>query len=355
MLKVQEFLLNNGLEKLKAEYNITACQHPTLPLVILNYSQLDKTNKFHPIVRECRGLTLELDSWDIVARSFDRFYNWGEYPVEQEKFDWGSAFVQEKIDGSLAIIYNYKGEWTANTRGSFGTGQVNDSQYTWHDLVQQALGYSFDELRGKLSPHLTYICELVSPYNKIVTAYKETALYLLSVFHKEAELGWGSASFNGFKMPDWYHLNDMESVQRWLETKSEIDPTFEGVVAQDIYRRRIKVKSLTYLGLHRIRGNGNEVSPKNVIHAIMQGNGPEMAGYFPEVQPMLDRLAKAHSELCKLYYEWMPVPDQKTFALGVKDHPLCAILFNARKNKVHVAEQWEKSEDILLKFLEREN
>lgn len=352
MLNVQEYLRQNGLERLKAEYNITACQHETEPLVILNYSQLDKTNKFHPIVRECRGLTLELDTWNLVARSFDRFYNYGEYPAEHNVFDWASSSAWEKIDGSLVLLYNYKGRWMANTRGSFGTGKVNDSEYTWQQLILRALQIDdFNQLNNKLNKNWTYICELVSPYNKIVHSYNGINLYHLSTFFGVTEFN--TSGCNEMLYPKCYKFKSIEEVQAWLDEQSKLCPTFEGVVLKDAKGCRLKVKSLAYLGLHRIRGNGNEVSPKNVIHAIMQGNGPEMAGYFPEVQPMLDKLATAQTELFALADKYMGNPVQKDFALGVKHHPLSAILFNARKHKVHVSEEWEKSEDILLKFLEK--
>jgi len=75
MLCVQEFLLTKNLEDLKNELGIEYNQSDDL--VILNYSQIDSPKR-HPIVMECRGLVLEIGTWRIIARSFNRFFNWSE-------------------------------------------------------------------------------------------------------------------------------------------------------------------------------------------------------------------------------------------------------------------------------------
>jgi hypothetical protein len=76
MLYVQQYLIDgNSLSSLNENYGIKTTIRDDL--VILNYSQIDSPKK-HPIVMECRGLVLEIPSYRIVARSFPRFFNWGE-------------------------------------------------------------------------------------------------------------------------------------------------------------------------------------------------------------------------------------------------------------------------------------
>ena len=68
MLEVQKFLSEHQgnstevLEGLKAFVGVDYKLHPTLPLVILDYSQINSP-KLHPIVLECRGLVLEMGTW----------------------------------------------------------------------------------------------------------------------------------------------------------------------------------------------------------------------------------------------------------------------------------------------------
>mgnify|MGYP000921629595 FL=1 len=76
MLEVQKYLKSGKtLEDLKNELAIKTTHHDSLPLVILNYDQIESRPKDHPIVRECRGLTLRSDNFDLVGKSFNRFFN----------------------------------------------------------------------------------------------------------------------------------------------------------------------------------------------------------------------------------------------------------------------------------------
>ena len=118
MLKVQEFLHGGGtLEELKEKLGIKLTYHPTDPLVILNYDQIESP-KMDPIVQECRGLVIELHTWNVIARAFNRFFNAEEALDINKNFDWNRFDAFEKADGSLVLVYWYK-EWRINTRGSF--------------------------------------------------------------------------------------------------------------------------------------------------------------------------------------------------------------------------------------------
>src|SRR4051812_20747999 len=119
MLKVQEFLQTKTHDDLTAELGIRVTKHPTLPLVILNYDQIESP-KTNPIVRECRALTLHGDTHELISKSFSRFFNWGEVVEEMSLFDFSSFTVQEKLDGSLAKLFFFNGRWHGSTRASFG-------------------------------------------------------------------------------------------------------------------------------------------------------------------------------------------------------------------------------------------
>jgi hypothetical protein len=81
-LQVQEYLHSGkSWANLTDELGIKVVFHPSLPLVTVNYDQIESP-KTHPIVRECRGLVLHRQTFDLVARSFPRFFNWGEVADE---------------------------------------------------------------------------------------------------------------------------------------------------------------------------------------------------------------------------------------------------------------------------------
>jgi hypothetical protein len=68
MLNLQKYLrAGKTPEDLKEELGIKFYEHPSLPLVGFKYHQIDspKTNE---IVRECRGIVLEKNTWNLVAK-----------------------------------------------------------------------------------------------------------------------------------------------------------------------------------------------------------------------------------------------------------------------------------------------
>lgn len=98
-MNTQDYLRSGKtFEDLTSELGINVTKHDTLPLVILNYDQIESP-KTHPIVRECRGLVLNSENYSLVARAFSRFYNWGEVAEEMPLFDWKTCIADEKVDG----------------------------------------------------------------------------------------------------------------------------------------------------------------------------------------------------------------------------------------------------------------
>lgn len=79
MLKIQEWLIQNNFnyDLLKSQLNVSANFHPNDDRVILNYCQIESPKK-NLIVQECRGLVLNSKNGEIIAKSFNRFFNLGE-------------------------------------------------------------------------------------------------------------------------------------------------------------------------------------------------------------------------------------------------------------------------------------
>src|SRR4051812_14440572 len=103
-MEVIKYLKQYGLKALEEEFSIKAKIYEE-GLIVLNYDQIYSSTKAHPIVAECRGLILDTD-FNIVSRSFDRFFNLGEQPETQTDIDISKAVCMEKIDGSLIKIYH---------------------------------------------------------------------------------------------------------------------------------------------------------------------------------------------------------------------------------------------------------
>lgn len=365
MLEVQKYLrAGKTIDDLSEEFGIKVCKHNDRPLAILNYDQIESP-KTHPIVRECRGLVLNLDTHDVVARSFNRFFNWGEVQEEMADFDFNDFIVQSKEDGSLVLLYHFDGHWHANTRGSFADANIQFQDFTWQNAFCRALAVkSLDELEG-LVEGITYVCEFCSPWNKVVRTYDKPQMYLLTAFRGLQELGYHEVdelAGDTFIRPARYDFHSIEEIQSFLHEQAESDPTFEGVVMRDSAGRRWKVKSATYLGLHKMRGEGdNMFNPKHLLPFVMTGEENELLLYFPEVSETFYKLKCKVQEMyistLEMWADNWDTRDQKSFALKVKDHPFSGILFSVRKKhgdeqtSKKLKQEWRDSEKVILKRL----
>lgn len=365
MLRIQEYLTSGKtFDDLESELGISASFHPTLPLVILNYSQIESP-KTHPVVRECRALTLHTETKDVIARSFPRFYNWGEVQDEMKLFDFADFVVQSKEDGSLVVIYYYDGHWHANTRGSFGLDNMQFQDFTWREGFCKTLGISnLDELGKWCVPGVTYICEFCSTWNKVVRIYKEPVMYLLTAFEGLYEVSNARADALAqplFRRPERYNFCSIDEIQDFLRKQSEIDPSFEGVVIKDGNGQRWKIKSATYLGLHKIRGEGDNLfNPKHLLPFVMAGEEDELLTYYPEIAETFFRLKsqvqRHYIELLEVWADHKNIPDQKEFAMAINGKtPFTSVLFSARKKhgltqkSVDVRKEWRDAESMILK------
>lgn len=363
MLEVQKYLKSGKtLDDLKNELGINSTVHKELPLVILNYDQIESP-KTHPIVRETRALTLDLN-WDLVSRSFNRFFNWGEVADELKLFNFSKSWASDKEDGSLVKLYNFKGKWQANTRGSFGLDTINGTPYTWQELFLKGLKVnSLDEL--KLDPNLTYVTEFVSPYNKVVRKYSEPMFYLLTTFYGEMEMPVEVTDANvkhGMLRPKRYNFNDVDAVVHHINKVAEYDSTYEGIVLCDDEFRRWKVKSPKYLALHAMWGNGNLFLPQYLLPFILNGEADELLTYYPEVKDVLyrykEQVDKAWDNLLEVWSKYYQIENQKEFALAIVGKtPFTGLLFNLRKKYgkdqtlAHLKEAWKGNADGIEKVL----
>lgn len=340
MLNVQKYLNNGTLDELQAELGIKVAVHPELPLVILNYDQIESP-KNHPIVKETRGLVLNKNNWSLVARSFPRFFNWGEVPEEMPLFDFSDFTVQSKEDGSLAIIYNFDGNWHFNTRGSFALDYMQYHSFSWREGMCKALKINdLSELNNKLNPELTYICEFVSPWNKIVRNYKDPQMFLLTAFCGFNELQpeeVDAVCCDIFVRPQRFDFKSIDEIKCFLNDQQLVDPTFEGVIICDRNFRRWKIKNPGYLSLHKIRGEGDNLyHPRHLLSFILKNEGDELLTYFPEVKDqyylLKEKIEELFNELHDVWLKNKDIESQKDFALSIKDQtPFTSVLFDVRK------------------------
>lgn len=372
MLNVQIYLhsltkINNdpirNLEALKMNLGIEYKIHPNSPLVILDYCQLNSP-KTHPVVKECRGLVLELGTWEVIAKGFDRFFNLGEALELTEKFNWDNFYAKTKEDGSYIMLYHYKDDWYVKTRNSFGDGKLQDTNLTWKQLFLSTLKsskwlYEFDK-------NNVGIFELCSTYNKVVRHYQEPTSFLLGVYnrHKKSIDYWcdeSSLEMFGVYTPETFYLKSMEEVEKFITNKSNEDKTYEGLVLTDSNGLMLKVKSKTYLSLHRMKGNDNVFRVKNLLPFVLTNETDELLAYYPEVETLYREVeAKVNdcfNQLLIVFNDSQGIENQKDFAMLVKNNLFSGILFKLRKKcGVNIPldklkEEWSNHEDMIYNIL----
>lgn len=309
-------------------------------LVSLKYNQI--TSPFSdPLVRQCRGLILDsANNWEIIARPWDKFFNYGE--GHAPKIDWDTAKVQEKLDGSLMILYWYKGDWRVATSGTpDGTGEVGPSLpgYLFRGLFWQ----TWNSLNMK-TPHerwkdWTFMFELLTPYNRIVVQQEKSRIVFLSCRHVNGDEEMvGSDEFPCMTY-NWPVVSefDLGSLDKILSTFSKMDPLKqEGYVVIDSNMNRIKVKHPGYVALHHLKGDG--FSPKRILDCVRSGEVSEIIASFPEWKTdfvtMQHRYMDLVGHLEHEYERLKDIPLQKAFALEAVKSRCPASLFALRSGKV---------------------
>lgn len=305
----------------------------------MNYSQINSP-KTHPLVMECRSLTV-LSDGALVARSFPRFFNYGEALDVTSHFILDGAVAQEKIDGSLIKMFYWRGDWRIQTRESFADSYVNGSEYTWSDLVRLSLP-NFDKIEADLRGY-TLVFELCSPYNVVVHRHQKTEMFLLATFDGQSECDIDV----DIQRPRSFTFGSKNAIDEFL---AQQHPTFEGLVFKDINGMRLKMKTESYVALHRLHNNGNYLLPKNVLPLIWNKEVDEVACYFPKITEVAARINdQVQVKLDELDTIWDAVKDcsKKEIATSGLNFDWISLIFTAKTKGGHPRDY------ITLEFLEK--
>jgi hypothetical protein len=334
MLHVQKFLRDGGtLEELTKRYSISVKRHKSYPnLVLLKYDQIESPFG-EEIVRECRGIILDQDeNWRVVSLAFTKFFNHGEGHAAE--INWHSARVQEKIDGSLCVLYFYDGIWHVATSGTpDASGPVGKTDRTFRDLFWDVFMRSGYYDPAKLRPTKCYSFELTTPENRVVVPHTDSKITLIGVRDVETLREEPVSEYTGqFSVVREFPLQSFEQVE---ETFRQLNPLHqEGYVIVDAMFNRVKVKHPGYVALHHMRDG---FTKRRILEVVRSGETPEFLAHFPEFQAEFDEVKTKYdalvTELESHYAEIKNIPEQKAFALKAKDSRCSGALFAVRAGK----------------------
>jgi RNA ligase len=406
-LKIQE-QLRSGKDTSSFEkepYFLSVKQHSKYPeLFQFTYNTI-YSPRGDELVNQCRGLILNAsDNWNVVAYPFNRFFNDGEFYADI--IDWSTARVQEKVDGTLIIMYFYGNCWQIATRGSpDASGPVGDYPWIengvsveltfkrlfWHSIEYWLKGLSKS---GEFDINYTYMWELTSPYNRIVCDYTEVGPIGKCVdgFGNEFILdsdddlidmtGYASdgsrvtligirdnitgqeIDINSYRDDVHYVVQEfpLSTLEEVIQAASKLNPLKqEGYVVVDKDFHRIKIKSPAYVAIHHLR-DGNP--RKRLMEIIQSGESEEMLAYkildewptekhlYLEMKEKVDKLIFQTQEI---YDTIKNIEIQKDFALAALKFPMSSAMFSLRKGSVTSIRQFimKMQPDKLLDIIDK--
>lgn len=247
-------------------------------LVILNYTQdVQFGRMWTDLTMASRGLVVDMDTGDVVARPFEKFFNLSE----PECIDINTSepyTLWEKMDGSLGILFNYEGEWIWATRGSFTSDQAVEAKRIFEE------SYDYEDLDAEF----THLFEIIYPENRIVVDYQgDSKLVSLGSIHTKTGVEIGPNKM--FPTPKKFDMT--------LEEMMEYDESnFEGFVIKTP-NGRAKYKLEEYVHLHRIVFGLSTIA---VWEALKDGTYHEYITAIPE--EFLPWVYKVSAELSEKFH-----------------------------------------------------
>jgi hypothetical protein len=113
-----------------------------------------------------------------------------------------------------------------------------------------------------------------------------------------------------------------------------LPPLHEGYVVRDAAFNRIKVKNPSYVSIAESVNAGNAPTERHFARLALAGGTAKIKGYFPEFAARIEHYERCADAIAaeaeRLWEENRDAPDQKTFALAVKETLLSSWLFKRR-------------------------
>lgn len=360
ILKLVEFIKSNSdwENKLKEKpYCITIKRKDNF--IMFNYSQID-SDFYNPIVKECRGLILEDNTYKPLCVPFFKFGNYGEGYVDT--IDWNSARVQEKVDGSLIKLWYYNYEWKISTNGTINAHDAELAsdvlEYkTFYDLFKVAAKNSNLNI-SKLDKNCTYMFELISPYNRVVVPYTETEIRHLGCRNNitlkefDCDIGVTKPKTYGFK-----------SLDECIQMASQLPFSEEGYVVVDKNWHRNKIKSPAWVAAHHLKNNG-VVTKARIVAMIRINEQDEFLNYYPEytqsfnsMNDEIEHFVVTMEDEFEYMKNHMDLSNRKEFAEYAKQTMCPPVLFALLDKKCESVTEWlyAQSDEKIVKWIGVDN
>ena len=224
----------------------------------------ERTNK---LLRECRGITFDSETGNVISRKFHKFFNVGERgETFLKNLDFSQPHVvTEKLDGSMLCPVMIKGAIVWCTKmGDTDVAKLSseflETHPEYNDLAQYLLVYDH-----------TPIFEFCSNKQRIVMEHPEDRLVLLAIrdnitgeYDSYERLSY-IAKFYGIECVREFSSINGDALE-YIETLRQRDD-IEGVVVTFNDGHRVKIKTDFYVRLHKVKDAIN--SERKIVDLIL--------------------------------------------------------------------------------------
>ena len=324
------------LEKAPRYINIKQCPYKNTSgnllypeLYMLSYGEESDFND--AVVRCCRGSIVSFEDKTnpvVVCQTFLKFGNYGQDFCPE--IDWSSAKVQDKRDGCLIKLFNYKNNWIWVTNNGWNINLAaeeitmlpskfeepeTNNCVTFMDLINYSINkVSFDYT--KLEKAYTYMFELCSPKLRILVDNPKTELVYLGSRNNTTTLElnleeayMANPELQKLKTVEYFDLHSIADTLALCDSYN--DDTKEGVVICDKYFNRVKIKCKHYVELKYIR-NSTATKENKIFDMVIMDTADDLFSVFPELIPTIDSIKQDYNDYLK-YLRWHIENAKKNF------------------------------------------
>lgn len=238
-------------------------KHSEKDLYLIKYMHLgvDWDNKW---TREARAIVLDANS-NVIARPYEKFFNYKELEnrdnlsketIQLSEWPDEDYLVTEKLDGSLAVVFQYDNELMYASSGNL-EGKYPRVFKKWIEANLTPL--SMKALK-EITKEYTLMFEYLSPDNQIVVEYPEEKMVLHGIIHTKS----GKEVYEYDKIRSVAEALGVEVVKRYMITLEEMldfqasnsttrnsrTVETEGFVILFENGQRLKIKTQEYMDLH---------------------------------------------------------------------------------------------------------
>lgn len=329
---------------------INVQKHPSADLWLYNYSKSCQIeHMWNEATLQCRGIIVDADM-NIIARPFEKFYNYEELEglglkVPELPFD-----VFEKMDGSLGIMYWIGDVPFLATRGSFSSEQCKHGT--------SVLQTKYKSVWNRFDRSKTYLFEIIYPEDKHCINYglEVDDIFLLAVINTED--GTETDSIDDYR--DILSVTKhYDGITDWKNIRNEFSgDNREGFVIRFSNGFRMKMKYEQYFKIHFLRCM---LSKKYILECLMDKkieNIEEIIGQLDEenqiyyrlkMKEITDRYDEIEKIMLDMYLSPDRFKDQKEYATWVLGNPAhkgyAAMMFAKAKGADYSDKIWKIIKD----------